>query len=156
MRGLKVLGANWSTPGQARSADQQRHHHDLHGNVLRGHDLQRRTALARAYAGSMPTLTTRAIGIAPHARSRTFRVHGARLSDFDEFLDPLVGTGIIDWSCHRELLDGAVDLLFNLKDDIGERQDLGFQQPAILAGLKARLKAWEEEMDRSPTTFLVR
>jgi arylsulfatase A len=58
-----------------------------------------------------------------------------------------------DW---KYVLDGSVDLLFNLKDDIGERRDLGYQTQAIVADLKARLKAWEEEMDRSPTTFLVR
>jgi arylsulfatase A len=58
-----------------------------------------------------------------------------------------------DW---KYVLDGGVDLLFNLKDDIGERRDLGYQQQAILADLKARLSAWEQEMDASPTTFLVR
>jgi len=52
--------------------------------------------------------------------------------------------------------DAAVEMLFNLKDDIGERRDLAFRRPEILADLKARLKAWEEEMDRSPTTFVVR
>jgi arylsulfatase A-like enzyme len=58
-----------------------------------------------------------------------------------------------DW---KYVLDGAVDLLFNLNDDIGERHDLGYQNQSIVAELKARLKAWEEEMDASPTTFLVR
>jgi arylsulfatase A len=52
--------------------------------------------------------------------------------------------------------DGGVDLLFNLQDDIGERRDLGYQNQSIVADLKARLKAWEDEMDRSPTTFIVR
>jgi arylsulfatase A-like enzyme len=56
----------------------------------------------------------------------------------------------------KYVLDGAVDLLFNLKDDIGERHDLGFHHPEIVADLKARLKTWEAEMDASPTTFLVR
>jgi len=58
-----------------------------------------------------------------------------------------------DW---KYVLDGGVDLLFNLKDDIGERRDLSFRHPEILADLKRRLAAWEEEMDRSPTTFVVR
>jgi arylsulfatase A-like enzyme len=58
-----------------------------------------------------------------------------------------------DW---KYVLDGGVDLLLNLKDDIGERRDLGYQNLSVLADLKARLKAWEEEMDASPTTFLVR
>jgi arylsulfatase A-like enzyme len=58
-----------------------------------------------------------------------------------------------DW---KYVNDGGVDLLFNLKDDIGERRDLGYQNQSVVAELKARLKAWEEEMDRSPTTFIVR
>jgi arylsulfatase A-like enzyme len=58
-----------------------------------------------------------------------------------------------DW---KYVQDGGVDLLFNLKDDIGERLDLGYRQQTIVTDLKARLKAWEEEMDRSPTTFVVR
>lgn len=58
-----------------------------------------------------------------------------------------------DW---KYVLDGAVDLLFNLQNDIGERHDLGYQNQPILSDLKARLKAWEQEMDASPTTFLVR
>src|SRR5437867_10168029 len=43
-----------------------------------------------------------------------------------------------DW---KYVNDGGVDLLFNLKDDIGERRDLGFQNQKIVADLKARLKA---------------
>jgi arylsulfatase A-like enzyme len=58
-----------------------------------------------------------------------------------------------DW---KYVQDAAVEMLFNLKDDIGERRDLAFRQPQILADLKQRLKAWEDEMDSSPTTFVVR
>ncbi|HEY2412341.1 MAG TPA: sulfatase [Pirellulaceae bacterium] len=58
-----------------------------------------------------------------------------------------------DW---KYVWDGGVDLLFNLKDDIDERRDLGYQNQAVVADLKARLKAWEDEMDRSNTSFLVR
>jgi arylsulfatase A len=58
-----------------------------------------------------------------------------------------------DW---KYVQDAAVEMLFNLNDDIGERRDLAFRQPQILADLKARLQAWEDEMDRSPTTFWVR
>ncbi len=41
----------------------------------------------------------------------------------------------------------TMDLLFNLDNDIGERIDLGYQHPDILADLKAKLKAWEAEID---------
>jgi arylsulfatase A-like enzyme len=58
-----------------------------------------------------------------------------------------------DW---KYVQDAAVEMLFNLKDDIGERRDLAFRQPQVLADLKQRLKTWEDEMDRSPTTFVVR
>jgi arylsulfatase A-like enzyme len=58
-----------------------------------------------------------------------------------------------DW---KYVQDAAVEMLFNLQDDIGERRDLAFRQPQILADLKQRLKVWEDEMDRSPTTFVVR
>lgn len=58
-----------------------------------------------------------------------------------------------DW---KYVQDAAVEMVFNLKDDIGERRDLAFRRPEILADLKGKLKAWEDEMDRSPTTFVVR
>jgi N-acetylgalactosamine-6-sulfatase len=52
--------------------------------------------------------------------------------------------------------DASVEMLFNLRDDIGERRDLAFRHPEILVDLKARLAAWEAEMDASPRTFVVR
>src|SRR5262249_54490236 len=58
-----------------------------------------------------------------------------------------------DW---KFVNDGGVETLHNLKDDIGERHDLYYRQQKIAAELKGKLKAWEEEMDRSPTTFVVR
>jgi arylsulfatase A-like enzyme len=59
-----------------------------------------------------------------------------------------------DW---KYVEDGAaVEMLFNLADDIGERRDLGYRHPEILADLKDRLKTWEAEMDASPRAFLVR
>ncbi len=57
----------------------------------------------------------------------------------------------------KYLNDGnSMDLLFNLKEDIGERHNLGYQHPAILEDLKQRLKAWEQEMDSSPRDIWVR
>jgi arylsulfatase A-like enzyme len=58
-----------------------------------------------------------------------------------------------DW---KYVQDAAVEMLFNLQTDIGERRDLAFRHPDILADLKDRLKTWEAEMDASPTTFVVR
>lgn len=59
-----------------------------------------------------------------------------------------------DWKYVQD--GGQVEMLFNLKEDISERRDLAYRNPGILSDLKTRLKAWEEEMDRSPTAFVVR
>jgi len=53
--------------------------------------------------------------------------------------------------------DGVVvDMLFDLENDIGERHDLAYQHPEIVADLKARLKAWEDEMAKEPTKILIK
>jgi len=49
-----------------------------------------------------------------------------------------------------------VDILFDLENDVTERRDLSFQHPEILADLNARLKAWEDEMAKEKTAFVVR
>ncbi len=49
-----------------------------------------------------------------------------------------------------------MDLLFALENDIGERSNLGYQQPEIVQDLKARLKHWEAEMDASEREIWVR
>ncbi|MCB1089823.1 MAG: twin-arginine translocation pathway signal protein, partial [Verrucomicrobiae bacterium] len=51
---------------------------------------------------------------------------------------------------------GTMDLLFDLENDIGERQNLNFTHPEIVADLKKRLADWETEMEREPKTFRVR
>lgn len=57
----------------------------------------------------------------------------------------------------KYLNDGnTMDLLFDLAADPGERVNLGYQQPAVLARLKSTLAAWEAEMDASDRTILVR
>ena len=50
----------------------------------------------------------------------------------------------------------SMDLLFNLDTDIGERTDLGYQRPDILADLKAKLKAWEAEIDATEREIWVK
>lgn len=57
----------------------------------------------------------------------------------------------------KYLNDGnTMDLLFDLEADISERTNLGYQEPQILEDLKARLKAWEAEMDASDREIWVR
>lgn len=51
---------------------------------------------------------------------------------------------------------GTMDLLFDLNEDPGERVNLNYQHPDVTADLKARLKAWEAEMDASDYDMQVR
>jgi arylsulfatase A-like enzyme len=50
----------------------------------------------------------------------------------------------------------SMDLLFNLDSDISERTDLGYQHPEILSDLKAKLKAWESEIDATEREIWVK
>jgi arylsulfatase A-like enzyme len=56
----------------------------------------------------------------------------------------------------KYMQDGNVEMLFDLAQDIGERRDLSFQQPEKFVDLKRRLAAWEAEIDREPTAFVVK
>jgi hypothetical protein len=58
-----------------------------------------------------------------------------------------------DW---KYLQDGNVDLLFNLKDDLGERRDVYRHHPQVMTDLKQRLATWESEMARHQPEFLVK
>ena len=48
------------------------------------------------------------------------------------------------------------DLLFDLYADIGERRNLYYEHPDIVRDLKARYRAWANEMDASERQFLVK
>ncbi|MCB1209244.1 MAG: sulfatase [Verrucomicrobiales bacterium] len=50
----------------------------------------------------------------------------------------------------------TMDLLFDLDADIGERHNLNYQHPEITQDLKARLKAWEDEIEATPREILVK
>ena len=57
----------------------------------------------------------------------------------------------------KYLNDGnTMDLLFDLEADIGERVNLGYRHPEVLARLKKSLAAWEAEMDATEREILVR
>jgi arylsulfatase A-like enzyme len=53
----------------------------------------------------------------------------------------------------KYLRDGAIDLLFDLEADPGERNSLGYSEPARMADLRARLARWEEEMNKVSNEF---
>jgi arylsulfatase A len=57
-----------------------------------------------------------------------------------------------DW---KYVEDAMVPMLFNLKDDIGERNDVSYQQPAVLAQLREMLSRWEAELAAAPPDFVV-
>jgi len=56
----------------------------------------------------------------------------------------------------KYLQDGNVELLFNLKDDIGERRDVYRHHPQVMTDLKQRLAAWEAEIAKHQPEFLVK
>lgn len=56
----------------------------------------------------------------------------------------------------KYIQDSNVEMLFNLEDDISERRDVSFQNPAVFADLKDRLAAWEAELAKERTEFLVK
>jgi arylsulfatase A len=58
-----------------------------------------------------------------------------------------------DW---KYVQDDMAELLFNLKDDISERQDLYYEHPEKVKELKARLAAWEQNVDQVPPPMRIR
>ena len=45
------------------------------------------------------------------------------------------------------LLDGTLQLLFDVKRDPGERNDLAVQRPEVVRALKPLVDAWEKDVD---------
>lgn len=56
----------------------------------------------------------------------------------------------------KYIQDSNVEMLFDLANDIGERRDQSFQKPQVFADLKQRLAAWEAELAKERTEFLVK
>src|SRR5262245_41264099 len=52
--------------------------------------------------------------------------------------------------------DGAIELLFDLETDPGERKDLAYHHPEKVAELTRLLDAWEAEMAREKPAFIVK
>ncbi|MCA9053343.1 MAG: sulfatase-like hydrolase/transferase [Planctomycetaceae bacterium] len=51
---------------------------------------------------------------------------------------------------------GTMDLLFDLSTDIGERRNLVYERPNVVADLKRKLVEWETDVEADPKTFRVR
>jgi arylsulfatase A-like enzyme len=56
----------------------------------------------------------------------------------------------------KYLRDGAIDLLFDIEHDPGEREDVSYQHPDTVGELKRALEAWERDVDRIPPRFSVK
>jgi arylsulfatase A-like enzyme len=52
--------------------------------------------------------------------------------------------------------EGAVEMLFDLSSDIGERRDVFYQHRDVFDDLKQRLAAWEADLAKEKTSFVVR
>ena len=48
------------------------------------------------------------------------------------------------------LIDGRQFLLFDLKTDLAERNDLAAQHPDLVLKLKRRIAEWERDVDQKP------
>lgn len=56
----------------------------------------------------------------------------------------------------KYIRDGDRELLFDLKTDVGERQELYYQHQEVASELRVLLEQWEKEMDRTPPLFSVK
>jgi arylsulfatase A-like enzyme len=56
----------------------------------------------------------------------------------------------------KHIKDGMIDMLFDLDNDVGERRNVAFLHPEVLADLQRRLADWEAEVDRVPPAWRVR
>ena len=52
--------------------------------------------------------------------------------------------------------DSNVDLLFDLQTDIGERRDLSYERPEVVAEIKQKLAAWERDLAQERPLVWVR
>jgi arylsulfatase A-like enzyme len=52
--------------------------------------------------------------------------------------------------------DGMIELLFDLDADIGERRNIAFRHPNVLANMQRLLAEWEADVDREPAAWRVR
>jgi arylsulfatase A len=56
----------------------------------------------------------------------------------------------------KYVLDGTIDQLFDLARDPGERRDLSHERRDLVAELRAKIAAWEKDVDQTPPQFKVK
>jgi hypothetical protein len=52
--------------------------------------------------------------------------------------------------------DGWLELLFDLEQDPGERRNLFYQHPDVVAQVRQRLADWEAELAKNPPPIQVK
>jgi arylsulfatase A-like enzyme len=57
-----------------------------------------------------------------------------------------------DW---KYISDAGIEMLVNLREDLGERRDLGYRHPEKKAELREALRAWEADVDSEKPRFQV-
>lgn len=72
-------------------------------------------------------------------------------TSFVGFLQKAVRSG--DW---KLVIDGAHTLLFNLRSDIGEREDLAARRQDVVSRLRPLLAAWEKDVDAEAKSWLAK
>lgn len=50
-------------------------------------------------------------------------------------------------SCRNTLIDGTHQMVFNVRRDLGERNDLAGERQDVARRLRALLRDWEEDVD---------
>jgi len=56
----------------------------------------------------------------------------------------------------KYLKDDAIELLFDLGKDVGQRENLVYRHPDVVQRLRRAMETWEAEMDREPREFWVK
>jgi arylsulfatase A-like enzyme len=56
----------------------------------------------------------------------------------------------------KYIRDGAIEMVFDLKADPGERKDLAVGDPELMKDLRAKLAAWEKEMAKEKPAHVVK
>jgi arylsulfatase A-like enzyme len=99
----------------------------------------------------LPVIKGQAKSVGPRPLYWHFPAYLQAYKVIDEQRDPLFRTRpcsavrLGDWKLHEYFEDGALEL-YNLKDDIGERQNLAKANPSKVKELHNLLAAWRKEI----------
>ena len=107
------------------------------------------TATILAAAGAPPDTRADGMNLLPALEGRAPEVERTL---FWRIVTPLRTQKAVRQGDWKALVDGDDLLVFNLRTDIGERQDLAAQRTDVAARLRPLIVAWEAEMDAEAKT----